>query len=275
MAPAWPILRPGGAVTPAMYGGHGLGHAGRDELGRTLLLGATDLADHHDGLGVGVGLEGREAVDEVRAGYGVAPDAHAGGLADALLGQLVEGLVGQRARPRDDAHRSSRQCDVARGDADVALPGADDAGTVRTEQPGAGELLDQPVVGDRLVLGRDALGDADDEGDAGLGRLDDGVGRAPWRHRDERCRRAGLLHRFGHGGEDRDALDLLTAPLRVGAAHDLGAVRLVAQAVEEPLARRADALDHDLGRLVDEDAHVLSVLSGSGWSVRLPVVADV
>ena len=68
--------------------------------------------------------------------------------------------------------------------------------------------------------------------------------------------RAGLLHRLGHRGEDRDALDLLPASLGVRAAHDLGAVRLVAQAVVEPLARRADALNHDLGRLVDEDAHV-------------------
>ena len=43
----------------------------------------------------------------------------------------------------------------------------------------AGNSCDQAVVGHRLVLGRDALGDADDEGDAGLGRLDDGVRRAP------------------------------------------------------------------------------------------------
>ena len=39
-----------------------------------------------------------------------------------------------------------------------------------------GNSCDQPVVGQRLVLGRDALGDADHEGDAGRGGLDDGVG---------------------------------------------------------------------------------------------------
>ena len=238
-----------------------------DELRRPLLLGAADLADHHHGLGVGVLLEGAQAVDEVGARDRVAADADARGLPYALLRELVQRLVGQCARARDDAHRSSRQRDVARGDADVALAGADDPRTVRTQQPGARELLDQAVVGQRLVLGRDALGDADDEGDAGLGRLNDGVRRGPRGHADEGGGGARLLDRLGHRGVDRNALDLLAAPLGVGAAHDLGAVGLVAQAVVEPLARRADALDHDLGRLVDEDAHVsLCPLGPDGWS---------
>src|SRR6185437_577515 len=58
--------------------------------------------------------------------------------------------------------------------------------------------------------------------------------------------------------------------LGVGAGHDLRAVGLVAQAVEEPLARWADALDHDLGRLVDEDAHVRS----SPWVIRVQALAS-
>ena len=45
----------------------------RDELGRLLLGRAADLADHHHGLGVGVGLEGLQAVDERRAGTGSPP----------------------------------------------------------------------------------------------------------------------------------------------------------------------------------------------------------
>ena len=141
MAPAWPILRPGGRRHPGDVGGDRLGHVGRDELRRPLLLRAADLADHHDRLRLGVLLEGVEAVDEVRARDRVAADAHARGLPDALLRELVQRLVGQGARPRDDAHRPARQRDVARGDADVALPGADDAGAVRAEQAGVGELL--------------------------------------------------------------------------------------------------------------------------------------
>ena len=114
-------LAPGGRGDAGDVGDDGLGHLRRDELGRLLLRGAADLADHHHGLGLGVGLERRQAVDEVRAGHRVAADADAGGLADALLGQLVQRLVGERARARHDPDRPAGQGDVARGDADVAL----------------------------------------------------------------------------------------------------------------------------------------------------------
>ncbi len=43
---------------------------------------------------------------------------------------------------------------------------------------------------------RDALGDADDHLDAGVGRLEDRVGRARRRHEDDRRVGAGLLHRL-------------------------------------------------------------------------------
>ena len=56
-----------GGGDPGDVGGHRLGHVLGDEGGRPLLLGAADLADHHDRLGLGVGLERRQAVDEVGA----------------------------------------------------------------------------------------------------------------------------------------------------------------------------------------------------------------
>ena len=57
MAPAWPMRLPGGAVWPAMKPTTGLRHVALNE-GRGLLFGrAADLADHHDRLGLGVGLE--------------------------------------------------------------------------------------------------------------------------------------------------------------------------------------------------------------------------
>ena len=106
------------------------------------------------------------------AGDGVAADADAGGHADVLQLQLVERLVGERARAADDAHRAARLGDLAGGDADVALAGADDARAVRAEQLHvrvvALELVEEP----RLVLGGHALGDAHDELDAALGRLE-------------------------------------------------------------------------------------------------------
>ena len=67
-------------------------------------------------------------------GHRVAADADAGGDADVLLLELVERLVGERARAAHDADRAARLGDVAGGDADVALAGADDARAVRAEQ---------------------------------------------------------------------------------------------------------------------------------------------
>src|SRR5205085_7459172 len=135
------------------------------------------LAEHDYGLGGGVGLERLEAVDEARARDRVAADADARGDADARLLQLVQGLVGERARPRHDADRTPAEGDLARRDADVALARRDDAGAVGAQQAGAGEVAPQDVERLRLVLRRDALGDAHHELETGLGRLEDGARR--------------------------------------------------------------------------------------------------
>ena len=102
-----------------------------------------------------------EAVDERRAGHGVAADADARGDADVLQLQLVERLVGERARAAHDADRRRPALgDLAGGDADVALAGADDAGAVRAEQLHVREVALELVEEPRLVLGGHALGDA-------------------------------------------------------------------------------------------------------------------
>ena len=53
----------------------GLGHVVLDEPRRLFFGRPADLPDHHDGAGVGVLLEGGQAVDEARARHGVAADA--------------------------------------------------------------------------------------------------------------------------------------------------------------------------------------------------------
>src|SRR5581483_2171741 len=229
-------------------------HLGLDVLGGLLLGRPADLADHDHGLGVRVGLEPAETVDEARARHRVAADAHAGGLTDARHRQLVEGLVRQRAGAGDDADRTTGLGDLAGGDADVALPGGDDAGTVRADELGVGVITLQLVEHQRLVLRRDPLGDADDEPDTGRGRLADGVGRRLRRHDDEGSVRAGLVDRFLHGVVDRDALDVASALAGRHARDDLGAVVPVAEAVEPPLPA-GQPLDNDLRVLVDKDAH--------------------
>ena len=79
-----------------------------EELGRLLLGIAADLADHDDGLGLRVGQEHLQAVDEVGAVDRIAADADAGRLAEAGGGGLGHRLVGEGAGARDDA-------DLARG----------------------------------------------------------------------------------------------------------------------------------------------------------------
>src|SRR5207302_6104544 len=128
-----------------------------DVLGRLLLLGPADLPDHDDGLGVGIGLEAAQTVDEARTRDGITADAHARRLADASLGELVESLVGERARAGHDADRPARFGDLARGDADVALAGRDHPRAVGADELGFRVLSLEAVVHEDLVLGRDPL----------------------------------------------------------------------------------------------------------------------
>ena len=102
--------RPGVAHAPArrrrLAGderGHRLRDVLRDVLGRLLLGGAADLADHQDRLGPRVVLEHLQQVDLVRADDRVAADADARRLRVAQVRELEDGLVGERAGAADDA----------------------------------------------------------------------------------------------------------------------------------------------------------------------------
>src|SRR5215211_7109802 len=224
------------------------------ELGCFLLGRAADLADHDHRAGFGIGLEGREGVDEARPRHGVTTDPHAGGLPDPPLRHLVQRLVGQRARPAHDPDRAAAHGDLAGGDADVALAGRDDPRAVGAEQSGAGVIMLEAIEEVRLVVGGNAFGDHDDDLGAGFGRLEDRVRDA--RRRNEHARRVGsrLRHRLLHGREHGDPVDVRPRLLRVRAGDDVRAVVPVAQPVETALGPR-QALVHDPRGLVDEDAH--------------------
>ena len=75
----------------------------------------------------------------------------------------------------------------------------------RTAAPAAFFSREEGLRADHVV-GRNAFGDARDDGDAGVGRLDDRVGRERRRHEDHRGVGARLPHRLGDRVEDRDAL---------------------------------------------------------------------
>src|SRR5574338_524466 len=217
-----------------------------------LLVGAADLPDQDDGARVAIGLEGGEAVDEIGADDRVAPDADAGGLPQAVGGELVDDLVGEGAAA---AHHAdvSRLADVARNDADLAPSGRDQAGTVRTDEPGATLAHERHHL--RHVEHRHAFGDTHDERQPGVGGFENGRGREGSGHVDDGRIGAGRLHRFGHGIEDRDLpLECLAALARRDAGDDLGAVLQHLLGVERAVAA-GDALDEQPGALVDEDAH--------------------
>ena len=151
------------------------------DVGCGLLLSvATDLADHHDRLGVGVCLECLERVDVRRADDGVTTDADRG--REAVVAQLEHHLVRQRARLRDEPDRS-RSGDRRRRDACERLARRDDAGAVGADDPGALALGVRPELS--AVLDRDALGDDDEETDLSVDRLDDGVLGEGRRHEDD------------------------------------------------------------------------------------------
>src|SRR5271157_273373 len=114
-------------------GGHRLGELARGlELGRLLLGVAADLAHHEYSVGVRVGLEQGQDVNEARAVDRVAADAHAGALADAQTGKLPDRLIRERAGTADNAH-PARLVDIAGHDADLALTRCDDARAVRAD----------------------------------------------------------------------------------------------------------------------------------------------
>ena len=82
-------------------------------------------------------------------------------VAEAVLGQLVADLVGERAR-RDTRPTLPSLKNWAGMIPTLALPRREDAGAVGPDQ--ARRAAPQVVVDEQLVVRRDALGDRDDQG---------------------------------------------------------------------------------------------------------------
>src|SRR5436190_5529771 len=106
----------------------------------------------------------------------------------------------------------------------------------------------------RHVLHGDPLGDAHHERDPGVGRFEDGLGRASWWNEDHRRVRSDLAHRIDDGVVYRDALDVLSGFAGRDPSDDPGPVRTVPKRVERALLAR-DALHDDRRIGTDEDAH--------------------
>ena len=85
------------------------------------------------------------------------------------------------------------------------------------------------------VVDRNALGDAHHELDAGIGRLEDRVGRERRRHVDDAGGGAGFFDRIRHGVEHRQVQVLLAAAAGRDAADHLRAVLDALLGVERAL----------------------------------------
>ena len=193
MAPAWPMRRPGGAVRPAMKPTIGflrpLLASSLMNCGRVLLGRAADLADHDDRLGLRVGEEHLEHVDELGALDRIAADADRGGLAEARVGGLEHRLVG--SVPERDTMPTVPGLKMLPGMMPILhSPAVIDARAVRPDQARL-RAVERALDLDH-VEHRDALGDADDERDLGVDRLADGVGGDRRRHVDHGGVGAGL-----------------------------------------------------------------------------------
>ncbi len=125
----------------------------RDELGGALLVVAADLTDQDDGLGLRVGLEELQALEEAEAVHRVAAHADAGRLPEAGAGEAHGDLVGERAAARDEADRPGAKSEAAMMPAlqppGVTMPGQ--LGPISTKRPLGHRALVEAQLGDRLA----------------------------------------------------------------------------------------------------------------------------
>src|SRR6516162_489056 len=224
---------------------------GFQKIGAVLLGAATDFADHDDRLGLVVGEKHFEDFDEVGAVDWIAADPDTARLAEADRRGLGHRLVGQGAGARDDADLAAA-VDVPGHDADLALVRGDDTRAVGADQPrtaAAQAALDADHVEDW-----NAFGDADDQRDLGIGRLEDRIGGEGRRHIDHGriapSRGAGLVY----GVEDRQVKMPATAFARRDTADHLGAVGDRLLGMEGALGAGDPLADH-LRRSVNKDRH--------------------
>ena len=234
-----------------------LGDLVLDEIGGGLLGATPDLPDQDDALGLIVGLKTLQAGNEIHAVDGITADTDTGTLAQADVGGLEDRLVGQGAGAGDDAH-ATRLVNAAGHDADLAGAGGDDAGAVGANQDAGAPRqggLDLEHIEDR-----DAFGNADDDADARVRRLQDGVGGKGRRDIDH----GGVGPGLAHGIVDRIKDGTVEVPgaalARGDAAHQLGAVGDGLFTVEGALLA-GKALANDTGVLVNQYAHVSFPLS--------------
>src|SRR6185437_4582498 len=228
-----------------------LGDEAADELRCRLLIAAADLTHQDDALGTRVALEQLDDVDEVETAHRIAADADTGALPEADVGGLEDRFVGQSTGARDDTD-GALLVNEARHDADLAFLRRDDTRTVGADEArrGAGQHRLHP----HHVVDGHTFGDADHQLDAGVGRLENGVGRTRRGHVDHAGGGTRLFHRILDRIEHGQAEVLLTAAPGRYAADELRAIGNRLLRMESALFA-GEALANDPSVRVDQNAH--------------------
>ena len=201
----------------------------------TLFRVTADFANHHNGVRIGVFVQKTDRIRMIGTNDGIAADPDTGRLANPQLRELAHSFVSQSAGARNDTDVAF-QMDVPWHDADLALTRRDDPGAVRANQARSLRLQIRPDF--HHVDLRNAFGDADNQGDPGVGRFHDAVRRKGWRNKDHGRIRAGFFHGLGHGVEHR-AIQMGAAALAGGnTTHNIGAISNRLRRVERAFAAR-------------------------------------
>src|SRR4051812_16084355 len=238
---------------------HWLRYKLTDELSGCLFVTAADLAHENDSLSARIALKQLDNINEVHATDRITADTHAGALPKAVAGRLIDGLVRQRTGARNDAHRTLL-VNEARHDPDLAFLRSNDSGTIRSHEPRT-RRCENRLPPNHVVDGH-ALGDAHDELDTRVHRLEDRISSAGSRHVDHARRSSCLTNRFLHGIKHRLAQMRLPAAARRNTTDQLRAVRERLLGVKRTLLTR-ETLGNDLRVLVDQNAHLFAFFAAA------------
>src|SRR5580658_3316932 len=178
-------------------------HIRLDELRSLLFIRSADLANHDDRFGPRIIIQQLQCINVRCADDRVATNTDRRRLTEAARRQLINRLVRQRTRARDDAN-TSLFVNTPRHDADLRLARRDHTRTVRPDEPRLRVLHNLPHL--HHVQHWNAFRDADHQRQPSISGFEDAVRSSRWRNEDHRRIRSGLLHRLLDGVEDRPAL---------------------------------------------------------------------
>ena len=172
-------------------------------------------------------------------------------LTQADLVNIHCGNGAERAGAGDDPH-PARLVNVARHDANFALPGSNDTRTVGADQIDITAF--QRGFDFQHIQHRNAFRNAHHNLDAGIRRFQNGVCSKGCRNGDHGGFGAGLRHSIMHGIKDRQAKMRLATLAGSDAADHVGAVGNRLLGVESTLLA-GKALADDFGVFIDQYAH--------------------